>query len=143
MLRLVLWWVWQVTWCLPQNLVGACLYLCCLKSAHRTFRFARVTAWKWQGCTSVGCFIFMHDRSLSHRPLLVHEYGHTLQSAVLGWLYLPVIWLPSVIWYAVPALRRMRRRRHISYYAFYTERWANAWGERVCREPSMGKAFID
>ena len=91
----------------------------------------------------MGCFIFMDERALRDRPLLVHEYGHTIQSALLGWLYLPVIVLPSVLWFSLPALRRYRKKHRRSYYAFYTERWANRLGERVCREPSMGMALID
>ncbi|MBR2085647.1 MAG: hypothetical protein IJ906_00665, partial [Oscillospiraceae bacterium] len=75
--------------------------------------------------------------------LLVHEFGHTIQSALLGWLYLPVIALPSTVWFMVPALRKWRHDKQISYYRFYTESWANHLGEKWCGEPSMGKAMID
>ena len=139
----VLWWVWQFTWCLPQNLVGLVLYLLHRKNEHLPFQCSIVTAWEHRGCTSMGSFLFLDRRALRHRPLLVHEYGHTMQSAVLGWLYLPVIALPSMLWYSLPAARKWRRKKHYSYYRFYTEAWANRWGERACREPSMGKAFID
>ena len=76
-------------------------------------------------------------------PLLVHEYGHTIQSLVLGPLYLLVVGLPSIIWLNAPFLANMRKQRDLSYYAFYTERLANALGERATGEPSVGLAHID
>lgn len=139
----VLWMLLQWTWCLPQNLVGGCMALWLRKHQHMRFHGAFVTAWKHRGCTSMGCFIFMDERALRHTPLLIHEYGHTVQSAVLGWLYLPVIVLPSVLWFSVPAFRRYRRRKRMSYYRFYTEKWANRWGEKACGDRSMGDAIID
>ena len=137
------WIIWQVTWCLPQNAAGLVIWLAHCRARQFGFRYARVTAWQHRSCASMGCFIFMDERALRDRPLLVHEYGHTIQSAVLGWLYLPVIVLPSVLWFSLPALRRYRKKHRRSYYSFYTERWANHLGERVCREPSMGMALID
>lgn len=138
MLKQALWVLWQGTWCLPQNLIGLCLYLVHRHNEHCHFRGALVTAWNYTGCTSLGCFLFICDRDMQDRPLLVHEYGHTVQSAVLGWLYLPVIALPSMLWFALPVCRRYRREHHCSYYAFYTERWANSWGERVTGERPAG-----
>ncbi len=137
------WLLLQWTWCLPQNLVGLCISLLCRHGKKMRFHGAFVTAWKFRGCTSMGSFIFMDERSMHYEPLLVHEFGHTVQSAVLGWLYLPVIWLPSVMWFSLPVLRKYRKHRGVSYYSFYTESWANAWGERFCGKPSMGKAMID
>ena len=142
MLLRILWWLLQVTWCLPQNVIGAVLYLYHRRQEHLPFRGALVTKWKHRGCTSLGCFIFMQPGTMHDRPLLVHEYGHTLQSAVLGWLYLPLILLPSVLWFSLPACRRYRRTHRRSYYSFYTERWANHWGERAAGDPSVGKGWI-
>jgi hypothetical protein len=31
------------------------------------------------------------------QKVIRHEYGHAMQSACLGWLYLPVIGLPSLL----------------------------------------------
>lgn len=143
MVKRILWLVLQWTWCLPQNLVGLCILLAHRKEERMRFHGAYVTAWGNNGCTSMGSFIFMDRSNMQHMPLLVHEYGHTLQSAVLGWLYLPVIALPSVLWFLLPVCRQYRRKHRISYYRFYTESWANRWGERVCGERSMGNAMID
>lgn len=132
-MRSILWVVWQCSWCLPQNLVGLVL-LACHRGKPRRFRGALVTPWGHKGCTSMGCFIFMNRNETENRRLLVHEYGHTMQSAVLGWLYLPVAGLPSVVWYALPFLRKGK-----GYYHFYTERWANRWGAKVCGESAVGE----
>ena len=83
-LRQILWIVLQCTWCLPQNLAGLCMALALRKHEHMRFQGAYVTAWRFQGCTSMGCFIFMQDKAMQHRPLLVHEYGHTIQSLSAG-----------------------------------------------------------
>ena len=128
-MRRIIWILLQCTWSLPQNLVGLTLLLCHRKGEHRRFRGALVTAWQHRGCASMGCFIFMNADCMDDRPLLVHEYGHTMQSAALGWLYLPLAGLPSMLWYALPCVRKGK-----GYYSFYTERWANRWGERVCGE---------
>lgn len=45
-----------------------------------------------------------------------HEVGHVGQSRILGWLYLPVIALPSVVMTAI-APNMVQR--------FYYEAWAN------------------
>ena len=55
-----------------------------------------------------------------------HEQGHTKQSYILGWLYLLVIGLPSLIW--ANCFGKFRRKYGISYYAFYTEKTANILG---------------
>ena len=125
----------QICWCLPQNLVGLILFLLYWKGKHQYFRGAVVTSWKRDCCASIGCFIFMDEISFTQsRPILIHEYGHTVQSVILGWLYLPVIFLPSVIWFSVPALKKFRREKKYSYYKFYTEHWANYLAEKICKE---------
>ena len=70
--------------------------------------------------------------------LLVHEYGHTIQSLILGPMYLPTIGLPSVIWLNFPGFKHWRRRTGTSYYSFFTERSANHLAERVLNRPAMG-----
>ena len=126
----------HATWGLPQSLAGlAVMAMVGRKSPHYPFRSAVVTEWPLNRGLSLGPFIFLPNRY--PRPLLVHEYGHTVQALILGPLYLPVIVLPSLTWAGVPALERFRRRHAMSYYRFYTERWANHLGERVCHERSM------
>ena len=62
--------------------------------------------------------------------LLVHEYGHTYQSLILGPLFIPVVGIPSVIW-------GMVKKPGQSYFSFYAENWANHLGEKFTGRKSM------
>ena len=135
-MRKALYILWQCTWGAAQTLIGATALLFNLGKPHRMYRGAVVTEWSYGGSVSLGMFIFLSAKKeeKAKRRLLVHEYGHTVQSLILGPLYLLVIGLPSVIWAGLPALERMRRKKRISYYWLYTERWADFLGERVTKE---------
>ena len=139
-IRRILWWAWQWTWGLPQNLAGAAVCLCLRRAPRERYRGVLVTYWPFSSCLSLGGFVFMSSRS---RKLLVHEYGHSVRSALFGPLYLPLMALPSVLWFRLPPCKAYRRHRRLSYYRFYTEALANYLGERMTGEPSMGEAFID
>lgn len=129
--------LWQVVWGLPQTIAGLAMYLAGGEPCRRgRFRSAFVREWKLDAGLSMGMFIFLPHGS--KRSLLVHEYGHTVQSLLLGPLYLPVVVLPSTLWAGIPALQRMRARTRYSYYRFYTERWANMLTARVTGERPVG-----
>ena len=131
----------QVLWGLPQTIVGLVVLFVTRKCSRERFRTAVVTHWPLDSGLSLGMFVFVP--SGCSRKLIVHEYGHCIQSLILGPLYLPVIALPSILWAGIPALGRWRHNRCLSYYSFFTERWANWLGERVCHESSMGQALVD
>ncbi|MBP3866239.1 MAG: hypothetical protein J6D25_00310 [Eggerthellaceae bacterium] len=142
-MRSVLYAIVQLVWGLPQTLAGLFVLLIHRNRPHFRYRGAVVTTWKSRKALSLGPFVFMNGSDdvataleSVDRPLLVHEYGHTIQSLFLGPLYLPAVGLPSAIWFNVPALSRMRSEKGVSYYGFYTERSANWLGERIAREPS-------
>ena len=149
----------QCTWGVLQTLAGLCVLLAHARCPRTVHHGAIVTIWPLRFGLSLGMFIFVggsdghtggDDGSRSRSSaitcddrLLVHEYGHTVQSLVLGPAYLVVIGLPSLLWLNVPAFARMRRSRQLSYYSFFTERSANWLGERVLKQPSVGLAHID
>lgn len=120
-LRLLTW-----TWCLPQALLGyAGLAVArALGGDARPFRGAvlvRVPFMRWFGGVCLGPVILVPPEATPE--LVLHEWGHFRQHLVLGPLYLPLIGLPSVLhalWY--------RWRPRGSYFHFYTEAWADAWG---------------
>ena len=119
----------QLTWGLPQTLLGFLLYLYWRShgAAHRTYHGAIVTHWAAGGGVSLGLFVFVSDKA--HPGVTVHEYGHCIQSLLLGPLYLIAVGVPSYIWANLPALRKMRRETGRSYYSVYPENWANILGE--------------
>lgn len=126
----------QSTWGFVQTLIGAIIFLICPKKQKLIYHGAVVAEWKLKGSLSLGMFIFLSDSMSEERKrrVLVHEYGHTIQSLILGPLYLIVIGLPSCIWAGFPPCEKYRRRRNRSYYWLYPERWANLLGERITGE---------
>lgn len=142
----------QCTWGLLQTAAGAAV---CLRYRRRPrFRYhgAVVISWPRSDSLSLGLFVFLSDHPPVDRRgaappeeiprrLLVHEYGHTIQSLILGPLYLPLIGLPSLLWASLPPCRR-KWRGNVSYFSFFPEKTANSLGEKVTKEPSMGETII-
>jgi hypothetical protein len=122
------------TWGVIQNFLGAIVYAICVTAkGHPSYPYkgAIVTYVKgFGGGISLGSFIFIGTNvTMEDAPksfLVNHEYGHSLQSAILGPLYLLVIGLPSIIW--ANFFGDWRKRNNKNYYWFYPERWANRLG---------------
>lgn len=86
---------------------------------------------------SLGCFANMwvsggigddFEQYAQHSPFNIfrHEYGHTVDSQLWGWLYLPVVGLPSLVSQAL-GLSPKARHRHDDFWA---ERRADRFGKR-------------
>jgi len=145
----------QWSWGIIQNIIGLIVFLANIKHEHHYYKGTIVTTWDKEGsCMGIGMFIFMSKKisqdtkqGLSSQEVFertkVHEYGHTIQSIILGPLFLPVIGIPSFLWANVPKLRQYRKNNNISYYSFYPEKWANYLGERMTKSKSMEQAIID
>ena len=135
--------IWQCLWGAPQSLLGLLVFLRWRSRPHFWHHGALVTVWGARGGMSLGLFVFIPAaENQTARPdapapgsrerylhTLHHEYGHTLQSLLLGPLYLIVIGAPSWLWCNLPPMRRLRREKGIPYDAAYMEHWATAWGE--------------
>ncbi len=122
----------QCTWGALQTLAGGFLFLINITKPHFTYNGAIVTRWKMKGSVSLGEFIFLNEKA--DETILAHEYGHTVQSLILGPLYLLVIGLPSIVWAGFPLFVSFRQKKNYSYYRFYTERWANFHGDKIYRK---------
>ena len=85
------------------------------KNKHYFYHGAIITERNVPSSVSLGMFVFtttnpmkdkrtknkIPDEELSKR-LLVHEYGHTIQSLIFGPLYLIVMGIPSTLWGFLP-----------------------------------------
>ena len=132
----VLFRIWQWTWGFPQSLIGFILYLANRSMPHRVYHGCIVTKWKQSGSLGVGMFLFLSENSYDHAPQVqVHEFGHAVQSAVLGPLFLPVMGVPSFLWCNLKCFRKLRKEKGVSYYRLYTESTANYLGSLVTKEP--------
>lgn len=112
-------------WQMPQEFVGWFLLVIYLRQQRVTkvqpFNSSVVFRIKgFRGGLSLGRYIFVPRLDYT---LICHEYGHSRQSKFLGWLYLVLIGLPSVLWYSF-----YRDSWKKSYYWFYTEKWADFLG---------------
>ena len=126
----------QCTWGLPQTLVGAVVFLYLIRRRHFLYHGAIATFWRNKTSASLGIFLFLSERYNTEtlEQVTLHEYGHTLQSLILGPLYLPIISLPSMLWCYLPVFRTLRQQRGISYYSFYTERTADMLSEHFIKK---------
>lgn len=145
----------QCIWGLPQTVLGLVLFLIHRRAPHRSYHGAIVTTWSLKSSVSLGMFVFVTAEPYFYEKLkddyakedlaarlLVHEYGHTIQSLILGPLYLIVMGIPSTLWGFLPCCVR-RRKRGVSYFSFFTEAWANRLGEAVTKSVSMERLLID
>ena len=125
--------LWQWTWGLPQTLIGLIVFLAFYNHPHEWYHSALVTHWGKASSMGVGMFLFIGNTPNPElrQQLAIHEYGHAIQSLLLGPLFLPVMGIPSFLWATLPPCRRLRRNKQISYYAFYPERTANRLGQRA------------
>jgi hypothetical protein len=131
----VLYWILQCTWGGIQTFAGLILFLKHRTCHHQWFQGAVHTEWEDRSGISLGMFIFTPKiKEKEDQRLLVHEYGHTFQSAILGPFYLLLIGLPSIIWCRAKWFQQLRKKRGISYYSFYTEKWADWLGECSARQ---------
>lgn len=139
MRRKILYYFLQFTWGSLQNFGGLLWFLRYARRRHSIFHGAiltRIRRRRFSGGFTLGCFIFLTEplSPEQEHDLLIHEYGHTLQSLLLGPFWSLLIGLPSVLWCHLPPLQRLRRKRDIPYCALYCEKWANRLGEKVLGE---------
>ena len=144
----------QCTWGGIQTFLGFINFLIHIKDKHFMYHGSIVTITDTPSSVSLGLFVFTTNNPLKdkrienkipdeeiYNRLLVHEYGHTIQSLLLGPLYLIVMGIPSTLWGFLPYFQK-KRDKGISYFSFFTERNANYFGELITKEKSMEDAVI-
>lgn len=105
---------------LPQNGLGALLRLI-YKGNDSNYNDAIVRrSTSMRGGISLGRYIIVNQ--WSNERAVMHEYGHCIQSRKLGWLYLLVVGLPSILHAALCPCKRH------SYFDVFPENWADKLG---------------
>lgn len=119
-------------WQLPQHLL-AILYIvylvmmCKDLGVDSRYKQAIVIPCVMRGAVTLGCYVFVGLNS-EYRKTVKHELGHTIQSKILGPLYLIVIGIPSITYCGLRRIFPSLRKKN--YYDFYTEKWANNLSEK-------------
>lgn len=127
MLKRLLFYCIQWTWGIPQNLAGLLVWLA--KSPFRCdekYEGAVVNRWKNEKSLSLGMFIFIGYGGGIR--MIKHEYGHTIQSMILGPFYLFAVGVPSIIWCNFYPVARKWKSGMVSYFSGYPESWADRLG---------------
>ena len=99
LIKKIFWFMWG----LPQNIVGSIMYAIFRGGDPDAFMYkdSYVVQAGYNGpggAVSLGMFIFLfRDYGDRKERILKHEYGHSIQSKILGPLFLLVIGLPSII----------------------------------------------
>lgn len=128
--------LWQWTWGFPQSLLGLIFRLIYRDCKRTEYRNTVVTHWPKGGSMGVGMYLFLGTGGDDEHKaqVLVHEFGHSVQSLILGPLFLPIMGIPSFLWANLKPCRRLRKEKGVSYYKFYPEQNANWLGWLVTRE---------
>lgn len=135
-IKKILLWIWQ----LPQNLIG--LIITRFANVSTVYHIAGQDFRVWfvpclfRCGVSLGEYIIFdqrvygrYDTTAYLTKIVNHEAGHTLQSRMLGPLYLLVVGLPSIllnnIWDRLFHKKWSYKDRYEWYYSRYPEKWAD------------------
>lgn len=120
-------WLWQF----PQNYIAFLIYGClgylCYYGGKYNGKNLIITEYILSNF-SLGDYIFALPNSTDKS--LKHELGHSYQSQLLGWLYIPVIAIPSILHNLVHYIA-YKLGKEWDYYSFYTEKWADKLVEKI------------
>lgn len=117
----VLMYIWQ----LPQNLLGLLVILVTGAKFHTKYWFTT----RGDFGISLGNYIILG--SCVNDTDIKHEQGHQKQSEKLGWLYLLVVGVPSIvrnIWDRIAHKKWSYRKRDEWYYSHFPEKQADELG---------------
>ena len=124
----------QFTWGLGQTIIGFLFFMIHIARPHRIYRCAIETKWKnpYAGL-SLGPFIFVPDNEGEYfTGARVHEYGHTVQSLIMGPFY-AIVGVISIGWGSIlfPILKGTKKYKDVAYTKCFIEYWASWLGEKA------------
>lgn len=127
----------QCTWGIIPTMIGAIFFWKLRKYPHRIYRGCIETQWNTRSGLSLGLFIFTpNDGIPDAEKIRVHEYGHCIQSIVLGPLFL-IVGIISLLWGRLPYFEKHRKEKNLPYTSCFVEAWASKWGEMATGEVAI------
>ena len=122
-------------WQLPQHIValiyfGYLVMMCKDLGVDSRYKQATVIPCIMRGAVTLGNYVFVGLNS-EYKETVKHELGHTIQSKILGPLYLIIIGIPSITYCGLRRIFPSLRKKN--YYNFYTEKWANNLSEKYIK----------
>ena len=122
-------------WQLPQHIVaiiyfGYLVMMCKDLGIDSRYKQAIVIPCIMRGAVTLGNYVFVGLNS-EYRKTVKHELGHTIQSKILGPLYLIVIGIPSITYCGLRRLFPSLRKKN--YYNFFSEKSANYLSEKYIK----------
>ena len=122
-------------WQLPQHIValiyfGYLVMMCKDLGVDSRYKQAIVIPCVMRGAITLGNYVFVGLNS-EYKETVKHELGHTIQSKILGPLYLIIIGIPSITYCGLRRIFPSLRKKN--YYNFYTERTANNLSEKYIK----------
>ena len=122
-------------WQLPQHIVaiiyfGYLVMMCKDLGVDSRYKQAIVIPCIMRGAVTLGNYVFVGLNS-EYRKTVKHELGHTIQSKILGPLYLIVIGIPSITYCGLRRLFPSLRKKN--YYDFFSEKSANYLSKRYIK----------
>ena len=128
----------SIIWQLPQNIVALVMlpFMGKLKLvSFRKFCWC-IEGQNMSGGISLGNIAIVSHAEAKREVYVAHEQlGHTVQSKILGPLYLFVIGIPSII-------HAWLHKKCPCYYHFYTEKWANKCAGIKTYYTASGRCYI-
>ena len=122
-------------WQLPQHIValiyfGYLVMMCKDLGVDSRYKQATVIPCIMRGAITLGNYVFVGLNS-EYRKIVKHELGHTIQSKILGPLYLIVIGIPSITYCGLRRIFPSLRKKN--YYDFFSEKSANYLSEKYIK----------
>ena len=122
-------------WQLPQHIIaliyfGYLVMMCKDLGVDSRYKQATVIPCIMRGAVTLGNYVFVGLNS-EYRKTVKHELGHTIQSKILGPLYLIVIGIPSITYCGLRRIFPSLRKKN--YYDFFSEKSANYLSEKYIK----------
>ena len=116
----------EFIWQLPQAWLSMALRPLLQSKPAAAFRGIPVQVFRSSTISSLGLGVAILVNADNPDPnLLAHEFGHCRQSRMLGWAYLPLVGLPSLVF---NLLSRVSPKIRAGYYQRFPENWTDRLG---------------